>query len=331
MPSPHHIVLGFVIGGGAVPAVCAQAADPAAAGGGMAHAAALILAGLAAVAASVGIVLALQSRRLAAHAAQEAGEARARANQGGASGVTPEALAGVERVWSARLAALEARLLPSGGARPAPVRDAERPPEGIAVRLDELDRVVAGLAVSVKELRRPAPAPAAAPAAPARAGSDVAWPACLAADTAAMNDVRQSLALALKSRDSSARELLDRLRATEHWAAKKPGASEVAAELAEISTLLLAALRRGAAVAPLDGSLLSDRVLAALRASWKSFLPQLDCRSFYPGTTFDPDWMEDRTRAGLQRPVISEMLSWAVFEKLDASRRILAKARVTAE
>ena len=106
---------------------------------------------------------------------------------------------------------------------------------------------------------------------------------------------------------------------------------EVATALTEISLLLLAALRRGAAVAPLDGSLLSDRVLAALRPCWKPLQPQLDCRSFYPGATFDPDWMDDHTRAGLQRPVISEMLSWAVFEKLDSGRRILAKAHVTAE
>lgn len=291
---------------------------------------ALILAIVALVLAGLALFLAWHARNRANNAVQEAGEARARAAQGGAA--NPEALAGVERVWTTKLAALEARL--SGGPRPLPPsreREAERAPDpGLGARLEELERVVAGLSVTMKEVRRSAPAAPAA-ASPAREPHDIAWPACLSAETPAMNDVRQTLAVALKSRDRSAQDLLERLRHADQWPSRKPGASELATALTDISSLLLAALRRGAAVAPLDCSLLSDRVLATLRPLWKPFQPQLDCRSFFPGATFDPDWMDDHTRAGLQRPVISEMLSWAVFEKNGAERRILAKARVTAE
>jgi hypothetical protein len=277
----------------------------------------------------VAVFLALQARRLAEHAAQEAGQARARASQGSGAGVSTESMAGLERVWSAKLAALEARLPGGGGGggRPVVARETDHASNGFAARLEELERIVAGLAVTVKDSRRPAPAPAT----PAREPSEVVWPNCLSAETSAMNDVRQTLAQALKSPDTSARELLDQLRVTDHWVTKKPGSSEVTTTLTEISLLLLAALRRGAAVAPLDGSLLSDRVLAGLRPHWKPFLPNLDCRSFYPGATFDPEWMEDHTKAGFQRPVISEMLSWAVFEKTDKGRRVVAKARTTAE
>jgi len=289
----------------------------------------LVLGALAAVLAVGALVLAWRARRLAEHATQEAGQARARASQAGGGGVTPEALAAVERVWSTRLAALETQLA-SGAPRSGAPRMPDRAPGDLAGRLDELERTVAGLAVTVKDLRRPGPA-AAPVVAPAREHADIAWPSCLAADTPAMHGVRETLTQALKSPEPAARELLERLRAVEHWSAEQPSAPEVARALAEISALLLAALRRGAAVAPLDGSLLSDRVLAALRPAWKPFQPQLDCRSFHPGATFDPDWMEDHTRAGLQRPVISEMLSWAVFEKLDSGRRLLAKARVTAD
>jgi len=329
MAAPRFVVLALLIGCTSVPS--------ARAGGDLASAApvlspvAVTLGFLAAAGAIVAIVLALQARRLAVHAVQEAGQARARAVQGqaGGGGVSTESLAGVEKLWAAKLAAIEVRL-PSGAARTPASREAERPSEGIAARIEELERVVADLAVTMKESRRPAPA-ASGLAAASRESAEIAWPVCLSADTSAMNDVRQTIVQALKSRDPSARDLLDRLRVTEQWAGKKPGAGDVAIALAEISTLLIAALRRGAAVAPLDGSLLSDRVLAALRPSWKPWRPQLDCRSFYPGATFDPDWMEDRSHTGLQRPVISEMLSWAVFEKLDSGRRILAKAGVTAE
>lgn len=292
----------------------------------------IILGALGLVAGIAALVFAWQAHQRATLAAQEAGHARARASQGAGQGVTHESIAGIERVWSAKLSAIESRLSSGAAPRQSAARDTDRAPHEPGGRLEELERVVAGLSLAMKDLRRPATAaPAAVAAAPARESSEIAWPGCLAAETSAMNDVRQTLAIALKSRDRSAHDLLEKLRATEHWPAKKPGAAEVAAALTDISLLLLAGLRRGASVAPLDCSLLSDRVLAALRPSWKSLQPQLDCRSFYPGATFDPDWMEDHTRAGLQRPVISEMLSWAVFEKQDSGRRILAKARITAE
>lgn len=324
MPTFLRQLLLIATGVATAPAVFAQAGDGAPPGSALAPAA-LVLSGVALAVAGTAVAFALHARRLAAHATEEAGQARARANQAGGGVVTPEALAKAERVWSARLTALEAQLA-TGPSRGATVRNAEQRQDNLASRLDEIERTVNGLSITMKDLRRPAPA-----AAPVREDSDIVWPVCLAAGTAAMLDVRQALAQALKGNEPAARDLLARLRAAELWAGRPPSPAEAASALSEISALLLAALRRGAAVAPLDGSLLSDRVLAALRPAWKSVLPQVDCRSFYPGATFDPDWMDDHTRAGLHRPVISEMLSWAVFEKLDSGRRVLAKARVTAD
>jgi hypothetical protein len=289
---------------------------------------ALGLAMLALVSAAAAIAFALYARRLAEHAAQEAGLARARATQADGQGVTPDALAAAERVWSTRISALEAQLA-SLSPRSGSSRTTAPMGTDLGSRLETLERIVAGHGVNLRELSRQ---PVAAPvvAAPSES-STMVWPSALAADTPAMHDVRQTLAVALKSRVPAAGELLDRLRRLERWAVEKPGANEVAAALTEISTLLFGALRRGAAVAPLDSALLSDRVLAALRPAWKEFQPQLDCRSFFPGSTFDPDWMDAPAGSGLQRPVISEMISWAVFEKIDHSRRILAKARVATD
>lgn len=293
----------------------------------------LALAGVGAVAGIVGIVLALRASKLAANASEEAGAARARAAQGSGN-LTPESLAAVERVWGAKFAALEAQLQGSGrgGGTGTLTRPPTRGENGgapataggdLSTRLIELEKTVAGLSVQVHAGKGKTAAPAAA--------AETAWPACISADTSAMQDVRSALAQALKAKEPTAKEVLDKLRAADGWASSKPGSSELATTLVDISSLLLTALRKGASVAPLDGALLSDRVLAAVRPLWRPLHPSIDCRSFYPGATFDPDWMEDHTRAGLRRPVISEMLSWAVFEKGDNSRRLLAKARVTAD
>jgi hypothetical protein len=295
---------------------------------------ALIVAGLAAIAATTALILALRARRLAEDAAEEAGQARARASQASAGGVTSDALAAAERVWSTRLTALEAQISVPGGTRGvtrAPMAIA--PAADVTARIEELERTVSGLAIIVKDLRRPgAGVPIGrSPAGEAAAGANIAWPGVLATDTPAIHDVRQALAQAVKAGDPAVRDLLERLREVERWPKSKPGTAELAAALQEISSLLLAALRRGAAREPLDAALFADRVLAVLRPQWKSFQPHLDCRSMLPGTTLDPDWMEDHTAAGLRRPVISEMLSWAVFEKHDAGRRVLAKARVTTD
>ena len=304
--------------------LAAVAQDEAGSGRGNALVLVAVILGLLVSGAALGV--AWRARQTALHAAEEAGQARARA-QAGAGGVSADALAATERVWTARLAAIEAQMGSSssrGVTRPAMVA---APPADLVARLEQAERTLNGLAVTVKELRRPAPAAREAAPAP----DAVAWPRILSSDTAAIADVRQALSQALVAGDDTVGELLTRLRDADRWPAAKPGSAELATSLQEISGLLLAVLRRGAAREPLDAALFADRVLAVLRPNWKSFQPQLDCRSVLPGTTLDPDWMEDRTATGTRRPVISEMLSWAVFEKLDAGRRVLAKARVTTD
>jgi hypothetical protein len=284
----------------------------------------VIVAGTAVVLAAVAILLAWHARRYALTASEEAGQARARASQSNAGGISPEALVAAERVWSTRFAALESQLL-APGARSVPRSGnaATVPSSDLAGRVEELERSVSGLVVTLKEFRRTT-SNRERPAEPSLPADSIAWPSFLAGEDSGIRDVRMALAPAVTSGDPAARELLERLR-------PKPGAAELASGLQEISAQLLSVLRRDGIRGPLDAAMFADRVLAALRPGWKSFQPQLDCRSILPGATLDPDWMEDRTPAGLRRPVISEMLSWAVFEKHDAGRRVLAKARVTTE
>ncbi|MBI4626976.1 MAG: hypothetical protein HY736_27610, partial [Verrucomicrobia bacterium] len=274
----------------------------------------VIVAAVAVVLAIVAIALAWRAHRAAVAAAEEAGQARARAGQSGSGGVTPEALAAAERLWSTRFAALEAQVL-APGARPSPRSGnvAAVASSDLAGRVEELERSVSGLAVTLKELRRAAPnrERAAGPMPPA---DPIVWPSFLAGEEPGIRDVRLALAPAVTAGDPAACALLERLRQAERWPASKLEATELAAALQEISTQLLAVLRRDGSRGPLDAAMFADRVLAALRPAWKSFQPHLDCRSMLPGATLDPDWMEDRTPAGLRRPVISEMLSWAVFE-----------------
>lgn len=265
-------------------------------------------------------ILALRASRQAAVATQEAGAARARAAQG-QGGISSDALGAAERVWNAKFTALEAQL--QGGQRAGNgARSVERAGDSAASRLAELEKVVAGHSVTLQGIRQPGPT---------KESHDVVWPRALSGSSSAMEDVRAALAQAIKAHEPAAKELVEKLKAAEKWETEKPSARELSDALVDISATLLSALRRGGGVAPLDGALLSDRVLGALRPAWKSVIPSVDCRSFYPGSTFDPDWMEDHTRNGLKRPVISEMLSWAVFEKTDANRRLLAKARVTTD
>jgi hypothetical protein len=304
----------------------AQAADAAPASDGTA----LLVAGVALAVSISALALAWYARRSAVAAEEEAGQARARAAQSAPGGVTSEALAAAERVWSSRLAALESQVLVPGARSAArPVGAISTGSGELATRVEELERVVGGMNVALKDLRRATPARERNPEPPPQ--DAIAWPAFLAGDDSGIRDVRLALTPAVTAGDPAARELLDRLRQTERWPVTKPSAAELAAALREISAQLFAVLRRDGLRGPLDAAMFGDRVLAVLRPSWKPFLPHLDCRSMLPGTTLDPDWMEDRTPAGLRRPVISEMLSWAVFEKLDHGRRVLAKARVTTE
>ncbi|MBM3852820.1 MAG: hypothetical protein FJ399_06650 [Verrucomicrobia bacterium] len=294
--------------------------------------------GTGVVLASVALLLAIgagalawYARRCAAAAAEEAGHARARAAQGSGGGGSTEAIEKAERLWATRFAALESQVLAPG------TRAASRAPTSptsgsadLAARVEELEKDVSGLKIRIKELQK-APPPTRERAPEAAPGDGIAWPALLAGDDSGIRDVRQALAPAVAAGDKTAQDLLEKLRQAERWPTAKPGASELATALQEISTQLLAVLRRDGVRGPLDAAMFADRVLTTLRPSWKPFQPQLDCRSMLPGATLDPDWMEDRTPAGLRRPVVSEMLSWAVFEKSDKTRRVLVKAKVSTE
>lgn len=291
----------------------------------------MIVAGVAVVLAVMATLIAWRAHRSATAAAEEAGQARARAAQSSSGWVTPEALGAAERLWSTRFAALESQLLASG-ARPSPRSGnvTALASSDLAARVEELERSVGGLVVTIKELRRAPPnrERALEPVPPAES---IVWPSFLTGEDSGIRDVRLALTPALTADDPVARDLLDRLHQAVRWPALKLGASELAVALQDISAQLLKVLRCDANRGPLDAAMFADRVLAVLRPCWKSFQPHLDCRSMLPGATLDPEWMEDRSPAGLRRPVITEMLSWAVFEKMDSGRRILAKAKVTTE
>lgn len=279
----------------------------------------------ACVIASAALGVAWRARRSAGAAREEAGQARLRAQEG-AGGVTQESLTAVERMWSTRFAALESQLQ-GGGSRQSRPLPAPLHPD-LSGRVDELEKSVAGLVVMVRDLKR---SPVTRDQAQEPAVEGRAWPAVLSDASAAMREVRQALAEAASNDAALLPELFERLRETEKWSAARPGVTDLVAVLLDISSRLLGTLRRDTSQSPLIAALFSDRVLAALRPAWKGGHPQIDCRTFLPGATFDPEWMEDCTSAGLRRPVISEALSWAVFEKLDRGRRVLARAKVTTD
>ena len=290
----------------------------------------LVLALLGVVVGGVALFFALQARSLAINAAQEASTARARAQSAGGP-LTQEALVATERVWATRIQALEAQVQSAGRPSAKSMAGQEKPAvasnPNLLARIEELEKIVAGMNMSIYATQsRRAPAAPSTPTGPA-----VNWPAVLQVDRPGMGELRQTLQQAIKVGDNSVEELLTQLRTVDQWVSRRPNEGEVVVFLQEVSQLLFAALRRGAAVAPLDASMLADRLLGALRLSWQSLYPAVECRFFYPGATFDPDWMEDQNPAGLRRPTISEMLSWAVFEKQTNGRKVLAKARVTTE
>lgn len=292
----------------------------------------LVVAGIAVAIATAAVAVAWHARRCAVAAAEEAGQARVRAAQNNLGSVAPEALAAAERLWSTRFAALESQVL-APSARSTQRAGSSAVAAGssdLAGRVEELERSMNGVAVTLKELRRVVPNRERA-ADPLLAVDSTQWPSFLTSEDSGIRDVRRSLAPAVTLRDPVACDLMDRLRHVERWQEAQPSSAELAVELREISALLLSVLRREGGHGPIEAAMFAERLLAALRPLWKSFQPLLDCRTLLPGATLDPDWMEDRTPPGLRRPVISEMLSWAVFEKLDAGRRVLAKARVTTE
>lgn len=318
-------ILLFAVAG----AVSVQAAVGSGGAGGSVPSGLIVLLLLTLGLSGAALFFSLRARAMAITAAQEAGAARARAAQAPGGNLTSDALAATERVWATRLQALEAQI--QGTMRPGklPVADKNAAPTAdLLARVEEMEKAVAGLSMAAAQAKRTPlpPAPVAAPSA-----STIPWPTVLLADRPGMGELRQVIQQAIKAGDTSTDDLFTRLRAVEQWPTRKPGSPEVVTFLQETSQLLFTVLRKGASVAPLDASMLADRLLGALRPAWQALHPTVDCRFFYPGVTFDPDWMEDLNPAGLRRPTISEMLSWAVFEKQTNGRKVLAKARVTTE
>jgi hypothetical protein len=280
-----------------------------------------VLLGTTGLLAGGALVLAWRAFVKAAQAAQEAGlaRARARADQTPDGSQAPTALAEAERVWAARFASLESQI-----PHPPPATPGRVPPSAIGVitaRLEEVEITVAKLATALEQLRRVGQATEV---------SGLNWPSLLSEEHLALKDVREALVPALAHADPSAQALLERLRNVEHWPSARPAAPALALALQEISSQLSTALRHSG-LAPLECGRLADRVLLALRPIWHQFCPQVECRTFPPGSTFDPEWMEDHSRVGPRRPIITEMLSWAVFEKSDSGQRVLAKAQVSSD
>ena len=117
-----------------------------------------VLALLGAVAGGVALYFALQARGLATNAAQEASTARARAQSAGGP-LTQEALAATERVWATRIQALEAQVQGAGRTSAKPLAVQEKPAgasnPNLLARIDELEKTVAGMNMSVYTTQPP--------------------------------------------------------------------------------------------------------------------------------------------------------------------------------
>jgi len=286
----------------------------------------LILSGVALVAGGIAIFFAFRARQLAHSALQEAGEAKARAQASGPP-LSTEALAAAERVWTARLNAIEAQIQ-SNLSRPPKNPNSHESQQFIdlAVRIAEIERSVHGLTVLVAQGRRSGSTTAPQPA------LEVKWPAALNLEKPGVKELRDLLQEGAKNAPGDLERLFQKLDAADGWTAKRrPSTAELLSFLADVSQSFNAVLRNGALLPAHEVSRMSDRFAALLRPLWQKFHPEIDCRIFYPGAPFDPEWMEDLNSGGLRRPTISDIYSWAVHEKDASGRRLIAKSRVTTE
>ncbi|MEO6568263.1 MAG: hypothetical protein ABIO94_05830 [Opitutaceae bacterium] len=289
----------------------------------------LVLAATALVVAAAGIIVGVRTQGVAKSALQEAGEARAKAQAAGQA-LSPESLASTERVWSARLSALEAQvhnLQPRNGLRASSSGDRQLASD-LDSRIQDVEKALSGLATLVAQNRRPGgSALNLAPSVP-----ELAWPTVLKAEKQGFKELRDLLQEGGKVSSSELEVLFHELSTAETWSAqRRPSLDELLSFLRKCSQAFHTVLRKGAAQPAHEGSRMADRLLGALRPVWQVYYPTVDCRIFYPGTPFDPEWMEDQNPTGARRPTISEMFSWAVHEKQNSGRKIIAKSRVTTE
>jgi hypothetical protein len=288
----------------------------------------LVMGAVGLIAGITSLLIALRGRSLATSALQEAGEARAKAQATGQP-LSVEALAATEKVWSARINALEAQIQhsqPRNGVRSAAAADRHATSE-LTTRLDEVERALAGLSASVAQNRRSAPTASPVPPAP-----ELPWPLILRTEKSGIKELRDLLQEGSKVLPDELKTLFHELNTAERWSGqRRPSLDEVLSFLQELSQAFHTLLRKGASQPAHEGSRMADRLLAILRPVWQAQFPTVDCRIFYPGTPFDPEWMEDQNPSAARRPTISEMYSWAVHEKNKSGRKIIAKARVSSE
>ncbi len=278
----------------------------------------VILGGLA-------IVFAVRARQVAHSALQEAGEAKARAQASGPF-LSTDALAATERVWTARLNAIESQLQSNLSRVARTVAQDRQPSSDLSGRIEEIEKAVQGLSAAVAQSRR---APAVSAVAPVH---ELQWPAVLKTEKQGLKELRDLLQEGARIAPGEWDTLCQTLKAAEAWSPKRlPALEELLSFLAAVSQSFYTMLRKGALLPAHEASRMSDRLAALLRPMWQKFHPEIDCRIFYPGAPFDPEWMEDQNPAGLQRPTISDIFSWAVHEKHASGRRIIAKSRVTTE
>jgi hypothetical protein len=289
---------------------------------------AIVLAATGIVVGVASLIIAFRAQGLATSALQEAGEARARAQSAGQA-VSVEALAATERVWFTRISALEAQVhnaQPRNGARSAAPMDRQMATD-LGSRIEDVEKTVAGLSALVAQNRRTGNASPAAPLAP-----ELPWPFVLKTEKQGFKELRDLLQEGSKVSAHELETLFQELNTAEKWSQqRRPSLDEVLSFLQKSSQAFHTLLRKGASQPAHEGSRMADRLLGVLRPVWQAYHPSVDCRIFYPGTPFDPEWMEDQNPASARRPTISEMFSWAIHEKQTSGRRIIAKARVTTE
>lgn len=288
---------------------------------------AIVLAATGIVVGVVSLIIAFRVQGLATSALQEAGEARARAQSAG-QGVSADALAATERVWFTRFSALEAQMhngQPRNGRSGAPMD--RQMASDLGSRIEDVEKTLAGLSALVTQSRR---AGSTAPA--TQLAPELPWPFVLKTEKQGFKELRDLLQEGSKVSAQELEILFQELNTAEKWSQqRRPSLEEVLSFLQNTSQAFHTLLRKGASQPAHEGSRMADRLLGVLRPVWQAYHPGVDCRIFYPGTPFDPEWMEDQNPAAARRPTISEMFSWAIHEKRTSGRRIIAKARVTTE
>lgn len=285
-----------------------------------------VLSAAAAVLGGAAVYVAMRARQVAHSALQEAGEAKARAQASG-PGLSSEALAATERVWTARLNAIEAQIQ-TQLSRPRSNTAHNQPASAdLTARIEGLEKALHGLSVLVAQSRRTSSSTGSAAPMP-----ELQWPGALKGEKPGLKELRDLLQEGAKVRPSEFETFSQMLKEAESWSAKRrPSPSDVLLFLSTVSQSFHAVLRNGALLPAPEVARMSDRLAGLLRPLWQQFHPGIECRVFYPGAPFDPEWMEDQNPAGLQRPTISDTFSWAVHEKNLTGRRLMAKSRVTTE